>query len=331
MVVNAEHCRLDFSLRFLKSADISNSLDTYMTEPTFRIGRKTGETISWHAPSLEGSNARCIYCGTLLRGTDPPESDKEHLIARNFVPTGTMEGQPFNFIFRACRPCNARKAFAERHVSSVTLFNSPGRLENAKVNEVAIRKGKGDFHPNKQGVLIEDAHEDTSLTTSFGPMSIKFGMVGPPQLDRNLVGEVAFSHIQGLFTLVCTEDYLDPQKLRLLPQDQFIWFGSYTHDDWGNPQVAEIANRVRNWDCLANIESAQGYFKAIMRCSDEGWFWALEWNQELRLIGGISGARMKLFEGLPSEGWSPTPQGRMRKNVPLDTKYDHLFFGVVHD
>jgi hypothetical protein len=302
-----------------------------MTEPTFRIGRKTGETISWHAPSLEGSNARCIYCGTLLRGTDPPESDKEHLIARNFVPTGTMEGQPFNFIFRACRPCNARKAFAERHVSSVTLFNSPGRLENAKVNEVAIRKGKGDFHPNKQGVLIEDAHEDTSLTTSFGPMSIKFGMVGPPQLDRNLVGEVAFSHIQGLFTLVCTEDYLDPQKLRLLPQDQFIWFGSYTHDDWGNPQVAEIANRVRNWDCLANIESAQGYFKAIMRCSDEGWFWALEWNQELRLIGGISGARMKLFEGLPSEGWSPTPQGRMRKNVPLDTKYDHLFFGVVHD
>lgn len=300
-----------------------------MIDLNFITGRKTGETISWFAPSLDNSNACCIYCGKLLRGTNPTESDKEHLIARNFVPIGTMNDQPFNFLFRTCRPCNARKASAERHVSSVTLFNSPGRFENTKVNEIATRKGKGDFHPKKQGVLIEDAHEHTSLTTSFGQMSIKFGMVAPPQLDRDLVREVAFSHIQGLFTLICTEDYLDPLKMRFLPENQFIWFGSYTHDDWGNPQSVEIANRVCNWDCLANIESAQGYFKAIMRRSTEGWFWALEWNRQLRLIGGIGGTCMKLFEGLPSEGWVPTPQGKMRQNVPLDTKDDNLFVGVV--
>jgi hypothetical protein len=302
-----------------------------MTGQTSITGRKTGETISWHAPSLEGSNACCIYCGTFLRSPNPPKSDKEHLIARNFVPKGTMDDQPFNFIFRTCKRCNARKASAERHVSSVTLFNSPSRLENAKVNEVAIRKGKGDFHPNKKGVLIEDAHEHLDLTTSFGPMVIKFGMVGPPQPDRDHVKEVAFSHIQGLFTLICTEDYLDPLKMRLLPQDQFIWFSCYAHDDWGNPQAVEIANRVRDWDCYANIDSAQGYFKAIMRRSDEGWFWALEWNRQLRLLGGIGGARMKLFDGLPSEGWAPTPQGRMRRHVPLDKKDDHLFVGVVRD
>ncbi len=295
-----------------------------MTEQNFRAGRKTGETVSWYAPSLDSSNACCVYCGIFLRGTNPLESDKEHLIARNFVPKGTMNGA-FNFLFRVCRACNARKAFAERHVSSVTLFSSPGRLEDTKVDEIAIRKGKGDFHPNKHGVLIEDAHEHMSLTTLFGSTSIKFGIACPPQLNIDMAKEVAFRHIQGLFALICTEDYLDPPKMCLLPQNQFIWFGSYTHNDWGNPQAVEIANRVCDWDCLASIESAQGYFKAIIRCGDEGWFWALEWNRQLRLLGGINKARMNLFEGLPSEGWASIPQGRIRRNVPLDTKDDHLF------
>jgi hypothetical protein len=302
-----------------------------MTDHAFRIGRQTGQTISWHASSLEGSNACCIYCGSSLRGPNPPDSDKEHLIGRNFVPTGTMNGQPFNFIFRACRSCNARKAAAERHVSSVTIFNSLGRLEDTRVNEAALRKGSGDFHPKKKGVLIQDAHEDIFISSSFGTMSIKFGMVGPPQLDKNQVGEVAFSHIQGLFTLICTDDYRDPLKMHLLPQDQFIWYDCYTHNDWGNPQAIEIADRVRDWECLANIVSAEGYFKATMRRSDEGWFWALEWNRQLRLLGGISVSRMKLFEGLPNEGWIRTPQGRMRKHVPLDAEGDKLFAGVVRD
>jgi hypothetical protein len=300
-----------------------------MTEMNFRTGRITGKTTSWYASSLDRSNACCIYCGVYLRGENPPASDKEHLIARNFVPKGTMDCQPFNFLFRTCRQCNSRKASAERHVSSVTLFNSPGRNDDTKVDEVAIKKGKGDYHPRKPGVPIEESHEHKSFITSLGPMSVKFGMHSPPQLDKDLVGEVAFSHIQGLFTLICTEDYLDPQKMRLLPQDQFLWFDSYTHNDWGNPQAVEIANRVRNWTCLANIESAQGYFKAIMRCSDEGWFWALEWNRHLRLLGGIATTRMKLFEDLPSEGWISAPQGRMRREIPLEIKDDHLFSGTV--
>lgn len=240
-----------------------------------------------------------------------------------------MEDQSFNFLFRTCRPCNDSKASAERHVSSVTLFNSPSRLENSKVDEIATQKGDGDYHPKKKGVLIRDAHEHISLNFSIGHISSKFEMVAPPQLDRASVEDVAFRHIQGLFALICTEDHLDPEKIRLLPQDQFIFFGSYTHDDWGNPQALEIANRVCDWDCLANIESAQGHFRAIMRRNKESWFWALEWNKQLRLIGGISKMPMGLFEGLPSQGWMQTPQGRMRKNVPLITENDHLFLSDV--
>lgn len=300
-----------------------------MSRPNFRLGRKTGKTISWFAHSLDASNACCIYCGTFLQGVNPPNSDKEHLVAKNFVPKGSMDGQPFNFLFRACRSCNARKAHAERHVSSVSLFNSPGRLENNKVNvnEIAMRKGKGDFHPKKQGVPVKDAHEHITV----GPANMTFGMVAPPQIDRALLEEVAFSHIQGLFALICTEDYRDSQKMRLLPQNHFICYQHYTCEDWGNPQAIEITNRVSDWVCLANIETAEGYFKAIMRRGEEGWFWALEWNKYIRVMGAIGVPPMKLFERLPSEDWTPIPQGRMRQNVPLDTNDDHLFVGAVCD
>lgn len=240
-----------------------------------------------------------------------------------------MGGQSFNFIFRSCKTCNGRKADAERHVSSVTLFNSPGRRENEQVNAIAIRKGESDFHPLKKGVKIENAHEHISMNMSFGATSMNLKMSAPPQLDRNRVREVAFSHIQGLFALICSEDHRVPEKMRLLPLKHFIWFDCYTHDDWGNSQIAEVANRAREWDCLANINSAQGYFKAIMRRGEQGWFWALEWNRQLRLIGGIGEPGMKLFEGLPEQKWISTPHQRIRKNTPLDGMDDELFTGSV--
>ena len=108
-----------------------------MDASAHRLGRLTGNMVSWHHYNPELSNACCLYCGQLVTGTDAVQSDKEHLIARNFVPLGSMDGHPFNFIFRACRACNARKAAAERHVSSITLFNSPGRATDSRANTAA--------------------------------------------------------------------------------------------------------------------------------------------------------------------------------------------------
>ena len=240
-----------------------------------------------------------------------------------------MDGQ-FNFIFRACVECNQRKAIAERHVSSVTLFNSPARAEGEHADMEALRKARNDYHPRKKGVLVKDSQEQLTLTGRFGGASISVGMVGPPQPDKDMLGEVAFSHIQGLFSLLTTEDYLVEQKMRLLPQHHFIWYDSYSYEDWGNPQAVELATRVQSWKCAANIESAQGFFRAILRINENGiWFWALEWNRQMRLVGGISDKRMAVFEDLPNEGWMPTPNGRMRENIPLKSEDDILFIGEV--
>lgn len=300
-----------------------------MNASAYGLRKPTGNIVSWHHRNPELSNACCLYCGQLVTGPDAVQSDKEHLIARNFGPLGSMDGHQFNFIFRACRACNARKAAAERHVSSVTLFNSPGRATDSRANAAAERKGNSDFHPGKRGVRIQDAGEELKIEMQRGDMSMSFGMSAPPRLDRSDAGEVCFSHIQGLFSLITTTDYRDPEQIRLLPQDQFIWYDMYTHQDWGNPQAVGLAHRVRDWECLANIESADGYFKATMRCSEAGWFWALEWNKQLRLVGGIGQGPMQVFEHLPSEEWMPTPRGRMRREVPLDPATDILFAGVV--
>jgi 5-methylcytosine-specific restriction endonuclease McrA len=72
-------------------------------------GRLTGETVSWFNKNPAYSNQHCLYCGSPVGERATIVSDEEHLIGRNFVPTGTLRGGGFNFIFRSCRECNGRK------------------------------------------------------------------------------------------------------------------------------------------------------------------------------------------------------------------------------
>jgi len=88
--------------------------------------RSRGERpIVWFRHGREHSNHCCPYCGRLVGPDSPVASDKEHLVARKFVPSGRLAGNAFNFIFHARRDCNGEKAGAERHISTVTLLRSP--------------------------------------------------------------------------------------------------------------------------------------------------------------------------------------------------------------
>ena len=297
-----------------------------------RIGRLTGETISWFHRQRELSNQHCLYCGASLGIGATTQSGKEHWIGRNFVPTGTMSNQAFNFLFRACVKCNARKAVAERHISSVTLINGPGRHKDARAATVAANKEVRDFHPDKPGVAMGKSHDHHSISGAFGTASVSINLVSPPRANHDAVIELALSHVQGLFSLITTEDYLDAGKIRLLPARQVIVFGVFGRSDWGNPRLIEVSKRVRAWECLANVTSADGYFRAMMRRHEtQGWFWALEWNKFLRVVGGIAGDQMPLFDSLPNEEWRLIPDGagRFRAEVPLADEDDALFACTV--
>jgi hypothetical protein len=101
--------------------------------------------------------------------------------------------------------------------------------------------------------------------------------------------------------------------------------------DWGNHQVVEIAKRVKSWPAIANIETADGYFKAIIRPHEEEgreWFWALEWNRSYRVIGGIyrDDTVPPIFADLPELNWNQVAHSkRMRKQIPLPDDEDTLF------
>jgi hypothetical protein len=301
-------------------------------------GRVQNMTVKWFHKNPVHSNQHCLYCGVLVGEGATVLSDKEHLIARKFVPTGSLGNDSFNFIFRACCECNGKKADFERHVSSVTLVNSPARATDVRADESARRKAIKDFHPDKKGVPVGQAIDNHSIEFNHRGLSMKFDLQSPPKVNPYYVEQLASYHIQALFSLVTTEDYLVPEKMQLLPTSQFRYFSHFTCHDWGNPHLLEIAKRVDDWPCFVNVATAGGYFKVVLKIHEGVAFWALEWNHHLRVVGAIAreSESLELFEGLPGLGWEllPDGSGRRRRQTPLlaETE-DRLFSGdvVAHD
>lgn len=296
---------------------------------------KNNQPIVWFHRLIEKSNQWCLYCGEPLGQASSPPSNREHLIAREFVPTGYMTDKCFNFIFRACVKCNSEKSNLERHISSISLINSPSRKTDIRIDEIAIHKASKDFHPNHKGKSVIESTETTQINfNSF----IKFGLLTPPQAHRKYVEDLASYHIQGLFSLITTSNPLSADETRLLPVDQIHFHQAFNVGDWGNPQLLTIINRTKNWPCYCNIQTADGYFKAILKSSptdDDGWFWALEWNKYLRIVGGIytKNKLQNIFLNLPELEWNSisthkTHSARIRKESPLIVT-DELFQAEV--
>ena len=266
--------------------------------------------VKWFNRDPSRSNQHCLYCGSHV-GTDSAiASDEEHLVGRNFVPKGTMENA-FNFSFRACRPCNARKAELERHVSSITLLNSPSVASDGIARRAAERKAVGDTHPETRAKMGEAITRQT-VEFELGPAKISFELSGPSPAAKDFIPALAAYYVQALFALVTTPENRTTENVRLLPLNQLQVFGSYPHLDWGNPQLSEIAGRAASWPCRAAIHTAGGFFRSCFRRhKSAGWFWALEWNKSLRVVGGINHPQENnpLFGNLPALDWKPLPDG----------------------
>ena len=277
--------------------------------------------IKWFHRDPAKSNQHCLYCGVFVGADAVVDSDEEHLVGRRFVPKGSMN-KAFNFSFRACRRCNGEKANLERHVSSVTLLGSPSVSVDENARRSAERKAAGDIHP-ETGMKMGEAIERQTVEFKFGAATFSFGVSGPSPAAKDSVPLLASFHIQALFSLVTQPGNPAVGEVRLLPLDQFHVFGSYPHADWGNPQLVEVTRRVASWPCRVAIKSGDGHFLACLRRNEgNGWFWALEWNKSLRIVGGINlpDETTPLFEDLPMLDWKPLPDGsgrfRMEQGTP---------------
>ena len=288
---------------------------------------RENQPVMWFHNSFVMSNQYCLYCHRPVF-TGELESNKEHLIGRSFVPDGSFdEGRGFNLIFRACIDCNGEKSKAEGHISSVSIYTSPGRIDE-HVNALAERKADKAQH---KGKLVKDAYIEKSVTTVSGTLSAKFGLVGPPQLDPSMVQLLAFRHIQGFFSLITSNNPRIAEGTRLLIEEHFWFGGYYSHSDWGNVRIKEMAKRVEAWETPLNIETANGFFKVIIRCApypDGPWFWALEWNKSFRLFGGIFDRQNcpDEFQNLPSPQRMVLAANKtIFRQIPLEDAEDTLF------
>lgn len=289
---------------------------------------------NWFHSLPSKSNQRCPYCHRFVGEGSPVPSNREHLIGTSFVPKGTLGGDAFNFIFRACVDCNVAKSVAEGHVSATTLWTSPAVAADPALAALATRKAAGDFHPTERGKRVKDATPTLSTEYDFGGATMTFTMIGPPQLARSNVTLLTRCHVQGLFYMLTNATPNDDSTYCLLSPKNIHLLGYYTARDWGNPWLREIQDRAAAWPCYAKIDTAQGFFRAIMRRSerdDDGWFWALEWNNSVRLVGAIISPDLTspIFQNLPSLGWQVLPNGtdRIRQDVPLSEADDTLFVG----
>lgn len=300
------------------------------------MGLNPNQPINWYNSLLSKSNQYCLYCGCLVGINSKIESNEEHLIAKNFVPEGSfLDGTEFNFIFRACKKCNDEKGNIERHISSISIYNNPERITNKTIDDLARRKGNKDFHPDKKGKLIKDSFEELNLSfNSHENLNFSLNMSSPPQAKKEYIILLSFRHIQGLFSLITSKNNSD--KIKILLPEHFICFGCFIVNDWGNEQLLEIIKRVADWPCYANINTANGYFKEIIRCNEKDnkeWFWALEWNKYFRIIGLIAdrNIKQKLFENLPKIKIINTGKCLIYKEKPINKSNDFLFSGIVVD
>ena len=67
-------------------------------DPVFAF--RPNQPAVWFHKNRELSNKYCLYCWADV-SDQAVASDKEHLIGREFVPTGTLGGTAFNLIFRS--------------------------------------------------------------------------------------------------------------------------------------------------------------------------------------------------------------------------------------
>lgn len=299
----------------------------------FRI--KPNQPVNWHHRNKRKSNQLCLYCSRFVgEGSDIP-SDKEHLVGKKFVPQGALDGgTKFNFIFRACERCNGEKSEFEDHISSVTLITSSARGGDEGVHAIARHKADNSYHPSKPGVSVAESGEQIEL--GGGPYT--FGFASPPQPSERYRNRLALRHIQGLFSLLTSEDPTSVDGTRLLPPDQCWILDYFQETDWGNPQLLEVISRAADWPCFANVCTADGYFRAIIKREAPGkeWFWALEWNKSARMCGAIClpGNPPPLLQCLPELDWKPVPPNeqnvrRYRKEAPLPAGQDTLFDACV--
>ena len=275
-------------------------------------------------------NVTCPYCGTLLNESN---NTKEHVIGRRFVPKGALN-QNWNLIIRACHKCNTEKSLLENDISAITLAGkhwfSPNNAEEGEIEE-ARRKAKNSTS-RKTGRPVENSQEEINIEVPYGPgVTFKFNMFAPPQIDQERLFSLARMQMMAFFYFLT---YNHETKRGGFWQQGFYMVSEAHHADWGNTLHRSFMRTVVTWEPRWIGNTAEGYFKSIIRRHPDAecWSWALEWNNNYRMVGffGDKAAAQALVDEFekPQMSFSKANVGSefyYRSDVALNEDEDSLF------
>ncbi len=295
--------------------------------------------LSWYTKSKNTSNQYCLYCGRYIGPNSNINSNREHLIGRNFVPKGTLsEKNSFNFIFRACEDDNHFKSELERHISSISLFAAATQGDSSKeVEQLALHKASKDYHPDKQGIKVIDSQEKLEFSFIGNNFKLNFTVIGPPQPNQAYIKCLAFMQMQALFSLLSTPRPYNNKNLLLLPDKYFYFLDYWPKSDWGNVILNYLTKAINEWEQIAIIRTAKDNFKTIIKCDpiSKLWFWALEWNKSFRIAGFIGSIDLveNFIAKLPKEDIKIIQEEinyklSLKTEIALKEDEDELFSGI---
>lgn len=146
-------------------------------------------------------NCICVYCADPLSGD---AMTKEHVVGRNFVPKGTLNGN-WNLITFACERCNNLKADLEKDISAITMLPHVADKSvqaNLRVAEIASRKADGAFS-RYTGRSVRESREELTLQGSVGSnISMSVNLVSHPHIDDSRAFALSQMHLTSFFFFI---------------------------------------------------------------------------------------------------------------------------------
>lgn len=245
-------------------------------------------------------NVTCCYCRTPLVDV---ASDKEHVIARGFVPIGTLQNS-WNLIAQACKRCNNRKSDLEDDMAVLSLqhypFDGTDLVYDAHVRECLEKASR--THSRHSKKAVSDSVEELTLEMPLGPAGVMtVGLISAPQVSDDRAFALANMHATAFFYLLTYRD--EERRGSFWPGGGFFTADVAARSDWGNPIQRWFIDTARPWHPRLVVVAAQGFFNVAIRKNPDVpvWSCALEWNEGIRVVAffGEKEPALALGRGMP--------------------------------
>ena len=196
----------------------------------------------------------------------------------------------------------------------------------------AKRKGANSIS-RRTGKPVTESAEVVKVKLPFATgVDIEFTLTSPPQIDSSRIYELARMQFMGFFSFLTYN--------RETKRGGY-WLGGFfpmleaAYSDWGNPVHRVFMDAVVDWEPRFIGNSADGFFKVIIRRHPEAgcWSWGLEWNKNYRVVRffgeqGVAQAVVNTFPLMEAETIAQRPNRylKFRIETKLDEENDKLFF-----